>query len=61
MWRYRDTAEEYKDLRPKIWRDITEEEIKAGHGGMDTLILRSFFDAVRDGRPMPIDVYDAAS
>lgn len=57
----RDTANNYKDLRPKIWRDITEEEIKAGHGGMDVLMLRSFFDAVRNGEEMPIDVYDAAS
>ena len=58
---YRDSADQYLSERPRIWRDITEEEIKAGHGGMDTLMLRSFFDAVRDGKPMPIDVYDAAS
>lgn len=57
----RDFADKYKDLRPKIWRDITPEEIAAGHGGMDTLMLRSFFDAVRNGTEMPIDVYDAAS
>lgn len=57
----RDTANNYKELRPKIWRDITDEEIRAGHGGMDTLMLRSFFDAVRNGEEMPIDVYDAAS
>lgn len=57
----RDSGDNYKDLRPQIWKDITEEEIKAGHGGMDTLMLRSFFDAVRSGSEMPIDVYDAAS
>ena len=61
MQNYRDTAEEYKDQQPRIWREITEEEIKAGHGGMDTLMLRSFFDALRSGGEMPIDVYDAAS
>ena len=38
-----------------------EEEIAAGHGGMDTLMLRDFFDAAANGREMPIDVYDAAS
>ena len=32
-----------------------------GHGGMDTLMLHAFFDAVRSGDEMPIDVYDAAS
>ena len=61
MEAYRDSADQYKDQQPKIWREITEEEIKAGHGGMDTLMLRSFFDAVRSGSEMPIDVYDAAA
>ena len=57
----RDSADQYKDLRPKIWRNITKEAIEAGHGGMDTLMLRAFFDAVHNGEEMPIDVYDAAS
>ena len=61
MSHYQDSADQYKDQQPKIWREITEEEIKAGHGGMDTLMLRSFFDAVRSGSKMPIDIYDAAS
>ena len=61
MSHYQDSADQYKDQQPKIWREITEEEIKAGHGGMDTLMLRSFFDAVRNGSEMPIDIYDAAS
>ena len=61
MSHYQDSADQYKDQQPKIWREITEEEIKAGHGGMDTLMLRSFFDAVRSGSEMPIDIYDAAS
>ena len=57
----RDSGDKYQDLRPQIWKDITEEEIKAGHGGMDTLMLRAFFDAVHSGAEMPIDVYDAAA
>ena len=61
MTAYRDTMREYMDLQPKIWKEVTPEALRAGHGGMDTLMLRSFFDAVREGRPMPIDVYDAAS
>ena len=28
---------------------------------MDYIMLRRFFRAVRDGKPMPIDVYDAVS
>ena len=38
-----------------------EEGMAGGHGGMDELMLRSFFDAVQSGEEMPIDVYDAAS
>lgn len=57
----RDSADKYKDLLPKIWKDITPEQIAAGHGGMDTLMLRAFFDAVHNAAEMPIDVYDAAS
>ena len=61
MDKYHNSADEYKDQQPKIWREITEEEIKAGHGGMDTLMLRAFFAAIRQKEEMPIDVYDAAS
>ena len=50
-----------KKYLPDIWKNITEKEIAAGHGGMDTLMLRDFFDAAAEGREMPIDVYDAAS
>ena len=61
MKAFRDTMDEFMDLQPKIWQEVTPEALRAGHGGMDTLMLRSFFDAVRENRPMPIDVYDAAS
>lgn len=32
-----------------------------GHGGMDALALRAFFDAVREKTVTPIDVYDVAA
>ena len=32
-----------------------------GHDGMDVLMLSDFLRCVGDGKPMPIDVYDAAS
>lgn len=50
-----------EEFLPQIWKEITPEEIEAGHGGMDTLMLRSFFDSVRNGEEMPLDVYDAAT
>ena len=32
-----------------------------GHGGMDYLMFREFFRAVKRGEELPIDVYDAAA
>ncbi len=46
---------------PSLWKDITPEEMAAGHGGMDYLEFREFFDCLRDGKEMPIDVYDMAA
>lgn len=59
--RYQDNAEEYTRYLPDIWRNITEEELQLGHGGMDYLEFREFFAAMRGEREMPIDVYDAAA
>ncbi len=47
--------------QPDVWYNITDEEREAGHGGMDGIILREFIDAYKEGRPMPIDVYDTAA
>jgi len=59
---YFNTASAYEEqYLPDCWKNITEEEIKAGHGGMDVLQFKAFFDAVKADAPMPIDVYDAAS
>ncbi|MBR3863516.1 MAG: Gfo/Idh/MocA family oxidoreductase [Clostridia bacterium] len=56
-----NSADNYKDYLPDDWRTITEEQIKAGHGGMDYIMLKHFIRCVKEGRPMPIDVYDAVS
>ena len=57
-----DNAKQYYDeLMPPIWRNMTEEDKKSGHGGMDGVMFRVFVEAVKSGSPMPIDVYDAAS
>ena len=49
------------DYLPSVWKDMTEEEKKSVHGGMDGVMFRIFIDAVKNGEPLPIDVYDAAS
>jgi len=46
---------------PEIWKHISGNMAQAGHGGIDYLQFEAFFDALRYGREMPIDVYDAAS
>lgn len=57
-----NSGQEYEELYlPDIWKNITPEEIKIGHGGMDFLMLRELFDAIEKEEEMPIDVYDAAT
>lgn len=57
-----DSANDFiADYQVEDWKNITPEEIERGHGGMDYIMIRRFFRAVRDGKPMPIDVYDAVS
>lgn len=57
-----DNAKQYyNDLMPDVWKNMTEEDKKSGHGGMDGVMFRIFVEAVKNGDPLPIDVYDAAS
>lgn len=46
---------------PEAWKKITPEQIESAHGGMNYLQFCAFFDAIRNNKSMPIDVYDAAS
>jgi hypothetical protein len=50
-----------KEFMPDMWLNLTEEQKKAGHGGMDAFLFRAFLDALNEGKEMPIDVYDAAA
>lgn len=57
-----DNAVKYEDeFLPDIWKNITPEAQAAGHGGMDWFVYKAFVDAVENGTPMPIDVYDSAT
>ena len=51
----------YAEYLPPVWRSITEEDLKAGHGGMDAIEFRVFVDCLKNGEEFPIDVYDAAA
>ena len=57
-----NNAKNYEEkYLPSLWKDITPEQKRAGHGGMDWFTYKAFADAIKNGTPMPIDVYDAAT
>jgi hypothetical protein len=58
---YKNTAEQFKDMLPDCWSAITQEQLDAGHGGMDYIEFRDFVDRLKAGEEMAIDVYDAAA
>lgn len=57
-----NNAKQYEEeyLHP-VWLGLTKTEMENGHGGMDPIMWRYFVDAVKNGKEMPIDVYDAAA
>ena len=46
---------------PAVWTHMTPEDLAAGHGGIDSIEFRAFVNALKEGKEMPIDVYDAAA
>src|SRR5436190_14868749 len=50
---------EYEEHLPEMWRNPTEEALRAGHGGGDYFLVRDFVTAIREGKAPPIDVYRA--
>ncbi len=52
-------AKEYeKDYDHPLWR---EYHAVGGHGGIDYLVLRAFFESIEQNQPAPIDVCDMAT
>lgn len=44
-----------------IWKQYLREGVQGSHDGMDWLEFKLFFEALEQGGPMPVDVYDAAA
>ena len=60
--KYGNNGEKYEeDYLPPVWRNITAEDTEVGHGGMDAVEFRVFVNCLREGKPMPIDIYDTAA
>ena len=53
-----DYEEEYEH---PIWKEYLKNGVEGTHGGVDYLEFKYFFEALENGTPMPIDVYDAAT
>lgn len=56
-----NSQDDYNEYLPDDWKTITEEQLKTGHGGMDFVMLKHFFIAVKNKEEMPIDVYEACA
>ena len=58
-------ANYYERYEHPLWKEYREGgklmQNKEGHGGMDYLVQRAFFEAVKAGTQTPIDVYDTVS
>ncbi|WP_265110852.1 Gfo/Idh/MocA family protein [Halosolutus halophilus] len=52
----------YEEYRHPLWKEMEEiAEEYGGHGGGDFLEIYRLFDAFNEGRPLDMDVYDAAA
>ena len=45
---------------PELWKEYEAFGKRGGHGGMDYLVFRGFIEALQQGTPCPLDVYDTA-
>ena len=55
-------AEQYEaEYEHPVWKKYIEDGVQGTHDGMDWLEFKTFFQALRDEAPMPVDVYDAAT
>jgi predicted dehydrogenase len=62
---YKEGSEEYERLsreyRPRIHGKVGDYAKHHGHGGSDLRMNWHIIDCLRNGLPMPLDVYDAAA
>lgn len=55
-------ADEFrKEWESPTWVQFLNDGVRGGHGGMDYLVDRAFFDSVKNECDPPIDVYDMAT
>ena len=58
---YEDFGDFIERFEHPLWYEYRNAGVKAGHGGMDWLVLCAFAEAVQLDAEPPIDVYDTAA
>ena len=54
--------EEYQDkYEHPLWKELNDKSRGAGHGGMDFIEDYRLIKCLREGKPLDMDVYDAAA
>ncbi len=56
-----DISAYYEEFEPELWKKYREQGVVGGHDGMDYLVFSALIHSLRNGLPVPIDVYDMAS
>jgi hypothetical protein len=56
-----ETEDKYQEFDHPIWKKLEEKSKGAGHGGMDFVEDYRLIEALQKGRPLDMDVYDAAA
>ncbi|HEY3384685.1 MAG TPA: Gfo/Idh/MocA family oxidoreductase [Vicinamibacterales bacterium] len=56
-----DTLDTFREYDHPLWTSQADKARGAGHGGMDYIEDYRLIDALRQGRPLDVDVYDAAA
>ena len=60
--KYIGNGKDYEDeFLPDMWKNVSQEVIDAGHGGIDYYELVAWADALNNNKEMPIDVYEAVA
>lgn len=58
--RWDDAAAYAEEFDHPLWRRLEKASAGAGHGGMDFIEDFRLVEALREGRPVDMDVYDGA-
>ncbi|MDR3137551.1 MAG: Gfo/Idh/MocA family oxidoreductase [Tannerellaceae bacterium] len=59
--RWDDTKEWFERYDHPLWTNLETDARKAGHGGMDYIMMYDLIEAIRHNKPTPMDCYDAAA